>query len=314
MNARTQGNIILRHNAQHIFYYQGETLVQEINPQLNKLRFLYSNPFGRLVRQIMKFKSLSKLVGRYYDSPASARSIPRFIEQHHIDMSDYEQTTYTSFNDFFTRKLNPGKRVINQDPQILASPCDAKLFVIPHLSSKSLFYLKELPFNLERFIGNKAQAQQYSGGTLMIFRLAPYDYHRFHFPVDCIATPARHINGLLESVNPLVYKKGIQVLTQNERHCIELQTMHHGNMLMVPVGALCVGKIIETYPALQPVKKGHEAGYFMFGGSTVALVIPPGKITVEQRFIKNSALGFETAVKMGEAIATFNEKKNLEEA
>lgn len=304
MNAHTQQKVMQSPQTREIFYYQNETLVQEVNPEFTKLTFLYAHPLGRLVRQILKFKMLSKVIGRYYDSPRSVRSIEKFIKQYNINMTDYEQKTYVSFNDFFARKLKSGVRVIDTNPNIITSPCDGKLFVIPNITSNATFYLKELPFNLDRFLGSATRAERYTGGTLMIFRLAPYDYHRFHFPIDCIATQVQSINGKLESVNPFVYKQGIQVLTENERHLIELQTMHHGPILMIPVGAFCVGKIIETYQPNQYVKKGDEAGYFMFGGSTVVLVIPPGKIKLEQRFIEHSAQGFETAVSMGQAIGS----------
>lgn len=295
----------VNHQACKTFYYQGDKLIHEINPQINQLSFLYSNAFGRIIRRLLLFKSFNKLVGRYYDSSRSVRDIAKFIRQYHINMSDYEEINYTSFNQFFARKLKPNKRTIDTNPHVLAAPCDGKLFVIPKISPKATFYLKELPFNLERFVKNQKLAQQYVDGTLMIFRLAPYDYHRFHFPVDCVPSPAQKINGKLESVNPLVYKKGIQVLTENERHCIELTTEKYGSLLMVPIGALCVGKIIESYTPFQAMTKGSEAGYFLFGGSTVVLLIPNGVIKVNETFIKNSEAGFETAVTMGQKIGLF---------
>ncbi len=300
--------------AQEIFYYQGESLVKEINPNLKKLTFFYRNPIGKFIRQFMKLRTFSKVVGRYYDSKRSIRAIEPFIKQYSLDMSDYEEKSYTSFNDFFTRKLKHNTRVIDRNPCVVASPCDGKLFVIPKISDNTVFYLKSLPFNLKKFLGNSERAEQYIGGTLMIFRLAPYDYHRFHFPLDCTPSKAIVINGKLESVNPMVYKRGIQVLTENERHLIELNHQDHGQALMIPVGAMCIGKIIETFQADQLTTKGTEAGFFSFGGSTVVLLFPPEKVTLPDTFIKNSALGFETAVKMGELVATFNEKKNFEEA
>lgn len=294
--------------AQAIFYYQDGKLVQEINPELGKLTFFYTNPIGRCIRQFMKLRTFSKIVGCYYDSKRSIRSIEPFIKQYALDMSEYEETTYATFNDFFARKLKANARTVDTRSSVVASPCDGKLFVIPNISNTMTFYLKDLPFNLEKFVGDAQRAQQYEGGTLMIFRLAPYDYHRFHFPVDCTPSQAVIINGTLESVNPVAYKSGIQVLTENERHLIELKTQDHGTALMLPVGAMCVGKITETYTAEEAVQKGAESGFFSFGGSTIVLLFPPGKIKLADEFIKHSALGLETAVKMGEPVADFQER------
>lgn len=304
MNAQLEQNQTKK-PAQGIFYYQDGKLIQETNPELGKLTFFYTNPIGQFIRQFMKLRAFSKIVGCYYDSKRSTRSIEPFIKQYALDMSEYEEKTYTSFNDFFARKLKTEARTIDTRSSVVASPCDGKLFVIPNISNTVTFYLKDLPFNLEKFVGNAQQAQQYEGGTLMIFRLAPYDYHRFHFPIDCTPSQAIVINGTLESVNPVAYKSGIQVLTENERHLIELKSQNHGTALMFPVGAMCVGKITETYTAEAEVKKGDESGFFSFGGSTIVLLFPPGKITLPDQFIKHSALGLETAVKMGEPVADF---------
>ena len=137
----------------------------------------------------------------------------------------------------------------------------------------------------------------------MIFRLAPPDYHRFHFPFACIPGNPRIITGKLESVNPVVYASGIQPLVENERHVIELKSNVAGDVVMIPVGACFVGKIIETFKAGLPYNKGDEVGYFAFGGSTVVLLFKKNTITLRDDLVRYSALGYETAVKMGEGVA-----------
>jgi phosphatidylserine decarboxylase len=233
------------------------------------------------------------------------KDIAPFIQKHQIIMDDFLKPAggYQSFNDFFIRKLRPGAREINQDSDIIVSPADAKIYVIPNISTDTLFFVKHKPFNLEKFLGNQKLAEQYKNGTLIIFRLAPYDYHRFHFPADGTPSAPHIIHGRFESVNPLVLKSGIQPLTENERHIVLFKTDTFDTIAMVAVGAMMVGKIVHTYKPNTHYKKGDEAGYFAFGGSTVVLLFKHGIISPLPLFLQHSLQGLETAVKMGQAIA-----------
>ena len=155
---------------------------------------------------------------------------------------------------------------------------------------------------MNRFFNDEILAKKYEGGTLLIFRLAPYDYHRFYFPFDCIPGLIVKIKGKYDSVNPIVFKSGYQPITENKRHLIILKTKNFGEVAMVPVGAICVGKIIETFTENQDYDKGDEAGYFSFGGSTVVLAFEKGKVSIDPKFVEHSKAGYETQVLFGERI------------
>ena len=161
------------------------------------------------------------------------------------------------------------------------------------------FPVKESTFNLTAFLGDAALAHTYEGGTLVLLRLAPWDYHRFHFPASCIPDKARHIKGSYESVNPIAYLCGIQPLTENERHLTLLKTTDFDTVCMVSVGALFVGAIKETYIPQKKYNKGEEAGYFCFGGSTIVLVFKKNVVAINPLYINNSNQGKETPLKMG---------------
>lgn len=216
-------------------------------------------------------------------------------------MSDYPRPaeSYTSFNDFFTRTIKPDARRINANTQALVSPADSKLYAIENVSSQATFFIKQKPFDLPSFLGERSLADQFQNSSMLIFRLAPYDYHRFHFPCDCTPTAPKRINGVLDSVNPLVYKQNIQPLTTNERLLISLATKEYGQMLMVAVGAMFVGKIVTTYTPDKRYKKGAEAGFFAFGGSTIVLLVKNPGFTMLKTFVDHSLQGLETEVKMG---------------
>lgn len=288
----------------HISYYQDNKLVIETNPSFGMLRFLYTHPIGKILKNFMTRRGICQLAGSYYNSKRSINKIAPFIKTYNIVMDDFQQPTggYQSFNDFFTRALKPGTRHIDHDTNVITSPADAKVYVIPNISSDTLFFVKHKPFNLEKFLGDKKLADQYKDGTLIIFRLAPYDYHRFHFPADAIPSAPHVIRGAFQSVNPIVLKTGVQPLTENERQVVLLKTDNFDTIAMVAVGAMMVGKIVHTFTPNVAYKKGDQAGYFAFGGSTVVLLFKHGVIKPLPLFVQHSLEGFETAVKMGHVI------------
>jgi phosphatidylserine decarboxylase len=240
----------------------------------------------------------------YQNCFLSKKNIVPFIKKHNIDVSEFVKTVeqFTSFNDFFIRKIKPGFRVIDDHSSVVTSPADGKLFVIEDISQDVPFFVKHKKFDLRSFLKDVVLAKQYEGGVMMLFRLAPYDYHRFHFPIDCIAQKPNIINGRFESVNPIVYGAGFQPLTENERHLIMLQSQTFGDVVFISVGAMCVGKIVETFKPNKYYKKGDDCGYFAFGGSTVVLLFKRGIVKPKEIFVKHSQEGYETQVMMGQAV------------
>lgn len=269
------------------------------------LNFLYENSIGKIIRWGLTKKWFSSVAGFYCNRAISKYHIKSFIKNHNIDITQAQKSLkdFTCFNDFFIRTLKPEARPLSKDPSTLISPADGHIIIIENITNSLHFPVKESGFNLAHFLANQELATQFEGGTLMIFRLAPWDYHRFHFPLDCTPAQPQTISGIYESVNPLVYYTGIQPLTENERHLYLLQSTSCGTVAMVSVGALCVGKIIDTYQPYKKYQKGDEVGYFCFGGSTLVLVFPKGSIKVSEEIIKNSQEGKETSILMGAPIA-----------
>lgn len=283
-----------------------ETMKFETVESTFLLRFLYKNTLGRVIRNGLTKKWFSSLAGHYCDRQISKVHIKPFIEEHTIDISEAQKSVdeFSTFNDFFIRTLKPHARPIDNDPLNIVAPADGQLIIFENIAQTMLFPIKQTNFNLEQFLGDKSLAEELNGGTIMIFRLAPWDYHRYHFPISCTPSTAKTINGRYESVNPLVYYMGIQPLTENERHVSILKTTQCNDVVMISVGALCVGKIIETYQPHQHHQKGAEAGYFCFGGSTLVLIFKEGTVEIDKNILANSQNGKETPIKMGMKIAT----------
>jgi len=268
------------------------------------LSFLYRNFFGKILRMIWPIRLLSKLFAIYTDSFLSKRKISSFIKKYSIDMSQFviPDGGFESFNDFFIRKLRPGQREIDKDSNVIVSPADSKLLAISSINNTTKFFVKSKPFCLKTFFRDEDLAQKYQNGTLLLFRLAPRDYHRYHFPFDSIASEPRIIFGKLDSVNPIVYKSGFMPIQENDRDIIILKSNIFGDVLFAPVGAMFVGRITHTYVPDQNCKKGDEMGYFSFGGSSLVLLFEKDIISVDQKFLDNSEKNTETPVKMGERI------------
>ena len=85
------------------------------------------------------------------------------------------------------------------------------------------------------------------------------------------------------------------------KECSILDTKEFDKIIYIEVGALLVGKIVNN--DLDTFKRWDEKGYFMYGGSTVILIVKENILKVDKDILKNSLGGFETCVKLGEKIA-----------
>jgi len=234
------------------------------------------------------------------DRTSSAKWIYPFIEDFDIDMSGAQEQEFKNFNDFFTRKLKDNARPIDTSFNIVVSPADGKILAYADISNSD-FIIKGFRFDVSSFLDNAVLAQKYRDGALLIFRLAPVDYHRFHFPVSGNLTSNKKIDGDYYSVNPLALRKKAEIFCLNKREYAIISSSLFGDVIMAEVGATMVGSIVQTYTG-SSVKKGEEKGYFKFGGSTVVILFEKSKINIDKDLLINTARGHETAVKMGERI------------
>lgn len=275
------------------------------------IQWLYDTKTGQnLLELILKRKITSALFGKIYSLPFSKSKIAKFIEEMEINLKEAEKDNikdYRSFNDFFIRKLKKDVRPMSQDPCHLISPCDGRMLAYEHIDIHQLVQVKGQTYSLQSLLQDNQLANQYQGGTCVVIRLNPSDYHRFHFPDSGIASTSKRIKGNYYSVNPMVLAKIPELYCQNKREFTIFQSDNFGQMTIVEVGATCVGTIVQTYTPEQHVSKGEEKGYFKFGGSTVIFFIKAGIVKIDEDILANSRLSLETKVDMGETIGV---KKN----
>lgn len=257
-----------------------------------------------LLLPLCRFSFFSKLYGLFQKSRFSRFKILPFIKKYQIDASEFllPVSSFRSFNDFFIRKLRPSVRPMVEDPNVVVLPADARYLVYSTAEHREHFLIKEKKFNLTKLIEDEALAKQYEKGTMVIARLCPIDYHRFHFPCDCIPSSPKLITGALYSVNLLALKRKIEFLTENKRYITQLKTKLFGTILFIEIGATYVGSITHTYLPDQFAKKGQEKGYFSFGGSCVILLFEPNRILLEQRLLSATAQGLEMRGQLGQSL------------
>lgn len=282
----------------------GDIIIENV-PGENFLNFLYYNPFGVLPLHLaVKRKFLTSIYGKYMSSAKSKEKISPFISTYNINMKESIKSVdeFESFNDFFIRKLVSGARPIDKNPNTLISPADGKVLAFENLSETSKFFLKGDEFTLKEFLNDEQLAKKYEGGVFLIIRLAPVDYHRFHFPADGKISNSKLIEGYYYSVSPYAIRKNFRVYCENKREYSILSTKNFGDILISEIGATMVGGIEQTYIPNGEVKKGDEKGYFFFGGSSCILLFEKNKVRIDSDIIENTNKGLETKVYMGEKI------------
>jgi phosphatidylserine decarboxylase len=176
---------------------------------------------------------------------------------------------FKNFNEFFYRALKPEARPCSAPdrPEIVTSPADCRTVVFNTLETAQKIWVKGRDFTVERLLGNAypEDAKRYNNGALGIFRLAPQDYHRFHVPVDGVISEPKLIEGEYYTVNPMAIRSALDVYGENVRVIVPIDSVAHGRVMMICVGAMMVGSTVITRKTGEKVRRAEELGYFKFG-------------------------------------------------
>lgn len=268
------------------------------------VNLLYGSPAGfALTDTFLARKPLSRLYGALQSSPVTARKVAPFVRQFAVDMRDYEPGPFRSFNDFFIRRFLPGKRAFPAEPRVMGAFAEARYLGFDRLGRETALPIKGLGLFAEDVLGQTPAKERFRHGPCLLARLCPVDYHRFHFP-DSGKVSHHHVEtGKLHSVNPAALERKPNLFLSNERQVTLLQTENFGLLAYVEVGALCVGRIVQTHAPDQPFERGAEKGYFLFGGSTVIVYGEPGAWKPEADILENTARAREVLVELGQPVA-----------
>lgn len=249
--------------------------------------------------KILCARWISKLCGAFLDSRLSKPLIRRFVQSNGIDLSQFESDGFTCFNDCFCRRIREGLRPIDPDQSLLISPCDGLLSAY-RIEDDTVLPIKQSAYRIDALLDNKALAERYRGGVCLVFRLCVDHYHRYCYPVSGTKGENIFLRGKLHTVRPIALET-YPVFSQNCREYTVIESDRFGSMLQMEVGAMLVGKIKNLHGS-QSVTRGEEKGMFLYGGSTVILLIEPNRVTLPEAFFENTENGLETPIKMGEVI------------
>ena len=262
-------------------------------------RWLYGTAPGRALLPLLIRPSVSRLGGWCLDRRLSRLLIGPFVRSSGITLADYPRRRYRSFNDFFTRTILPEKRPVDPRPEILVAPCDGRLTVYP-VKEDSRFTVKGVPYTLPQLLRDPALAGRFSGGTLLLFRLSISDYHRYIWSLDGIPEAYTRIPGVYHTVHPTA-AAARAIYRENTREYSLQHTDRFGDVAVMEVGALLVGRI-ENHPLSGRVARGQEKGFFAYGGSTILMLLEPGRVEMDQDLLDRSVRDQETPVRLGQTI------------
>ncbi len=264
---------------------------------------LYGTRLGRtLMACVASLKFPSRLMGWYYSSRLSARAVEPFIRRFEIPREEFEPGPFASFNAFFIRKFRDGARPFAQERAVLPAFAEARYLGWAAAEDSQRYPVKGARISLSELLGSAQEARPFEGGPVLIARLCPTDYHRFHYPDAGRTIRSWRLPGELHSVNPVALEAFPEVFFKNERQISILETENFGLLAYVEVGAFGVGRIVQTHPEGQPFTRGQEKGYFLFGASTVIVVGQAGKWAPAGDVLEQTGSRHEVWVRLGDGV------------
>ncbi len=213
-----------------------------------------------------------------------------FADRYHINVSEASRplASYRSIADFFTRDLRAGVRPIAGD---LVCPVDGTLRNEGPILEGVIEQIKGVNYSVVDLLGDRSEAEKFTGGRYFNLYLSPQDYHHVHSPVTGYVRKVVAIPGRLWPVNDWSINAIKNLFAVNERVAIYISS-EKGEAAVVMVGATNVGKIslafdnlfTNTTPWRSPeqivreyeegkksISAGDRVGTFNLGSSVVLL-------------------------------------------
>ncbi len=287
-------------------YYDrySRTLQEEHIYASDLLYWMYNNPWGCLATELfIKRRVFSRFYGWLHRLRWSRKKIEPFVRQMGIDPSALPSSPggYDTFHDFFIREVDLSNRSVIPDPQICICPVDGKVLAYPAITRDAHYRIKRCSFNLAGFLKDEALAEIVSDGSMAVCRLSLGDYHHFHFPDSGRPAEAVPIQGFCHAGGSYSFRNLIPFFTENYRMRTLFESDHFARMLIVEIGALTVGSIIQTFRPGNWSAKGERKGYFDLG-STVVLLFQKGTIEFDADLLSNTDQEIETYVHYGDSL------------
>jgi len=227
-----------------------------------------------------------------------------------LDLSEAKENRFHSMQACFTRELKEGARFVDEDSDLLVSPCDGIVASLGDIRGTEVLQAKGFPYTLEDLLGDPGLIECYRDGRYVTLRLKSSFYHRFHAPCDGRMTEVNYISGDTWNVNPPALERVERLYCKNERVVMNLWLPTAGeHVSLVAVAAILVASVrLHCLPhdldlryrgpnrlACDAVfRKGDELGYFQQGSTII--------VFTNDRFEPLPAITVGTKLRMGEAV------------
>lgn len=239
--------------------------------------------------------ALAGKLAHYRGGETTTKVIRWFVKRYNVNMAEAANpdiSSYSTFNEFFTRPLREGARPIAKADFIC--PVDGAISQFGKIEQDQIFQAKGHHYTTAALLGgDKTSAKRYENGEFACLYLSPRDYHRIHMPCDGKLEKMTYVPGDLFSVNPVTAQGVPGLFARNERVVCEFSSAEHGNFVIVLVGATIVGSMAtvwhtENNGIINPPRRGHiqvwsytdknislkqgdEMGRFLLGSTVVML-------------------------------------------
>ena len=264
------------------------------------LRFLYQRAEGRALLKLLASRPVSRLAGRFMDSPLSRPLIGPFAKKNGIRMADYLPLRYACFNDFFCRPIRKELRPLPDGEKLFIAPCDGLLSAY-RIRDGLVLPVKQSRYTIPALLGDDPLAERFRDGICLVFRLCVQHYHRYVYLDDGKILSRRFLPGELHTVRPIALE-ALPVFTRNCREVTLMETGVFGHVAQIEVGAMLVGRVENYKGAGVSFRRGEEKGRFLYGGSTVILLLEKDRVKLDEAFFENTERGLETPVQLHEAL------------
>lgn len=252
---------------------------------------------AQLLRVLPRTK-ITRAVGRLADyawpDPVGKAVVDLYCRAYDVTLDECQKTSgFASFDEFFTRELRDGARILPDDPSIVVSPADGRIDSLGPVDGRA-FVVKGRPYGVDELVGDADEAHRYEGGLGCIVYLSPRDYHRVHAPVPGKISVVRSMPGDYYPVNEIGVRHVPNLFVRNRRVAIVIDTPEEtglGRVTIVMVAAMVVGRItvsgidardvpygVHTLARPLAVERGDEIGIFRLGSTAVVFFEPRAKL------------------------------------
>jgi phosphatidylserine decarboxylase len=279
---------------------------------------------GIALQHLLPKQALTSLMGWLAGArggAATTATIRAFVRRYGVNMAEAAQpdaAAYSTFNEFFTRALQPGARPLAQAD--LICPVDGAISQFGPIDGDRIFQAKGHHYTTQALVGGDgALAAHFHQGLFATLYLSPRDYHRIHMPCAGRLLRMIHVPGDLFSVNPATAQGVPGLFARNER-VVCVFDGEAGPWVLVLVGATIVGSMATVWHGVvnpprpgtvrewtyhdQDIRlaQGQEMGRFLLGSTVVMLFPRPPEGGTRLNF--NPAWAPGRPIRLGETMAT----------